>query len=160
MCVGGMTVIFCAPTIPLRRRKRSKGSSEMPLPAYGVLVGTLNHFTREDPNNYGSWYHGKMYVDTPAGQYEGAVDVSTPSGIKVQYRLVRHLSRPALSSTLALPLGWSPLTSTRLSGAIDDVRSPFLGVGRAANYFGFWLFRRDSLIGRFLRWVESLRNPW
>jgi hypothetical protein len=69
----------------------------MPLPAYGVLVGTLNHFTREDPNNSGSWYYGKLYVDTPAGQYEGAVDVSTPSGIKVQYRLVRHLSRPALS---------------------------------------------------------------
>ena len=55
----------------------------MPLPAYGVLIGTLNHFTREDPNNYGSWYHGKLYVDTPCGQYEGAVDVSTPSGIKV-----------------------------------------------------------------------------
>jgi hypothetical protein len=99
-------------------------------------------------------------VDTPAGQYEGAVDVSTPSGIKVQYRLVRHLSRPALASMLTLPLGWSPLASTRLSGAIDDARSPFFGVGMAASHFGFWLFRRDSLVGRFLRWLEGLRNPW
>ena len=30
----------------------------------------------------------------------------------------------------------------------------------AASYFGFWLFRRDSLVGRFLRWLEGLRNPW
>ena len=127
----------------------------MPLPAYGVLIGTLNHFTREDPT-LGSYSHGKLYVDTPAGQYEGAVDVSTPSGIKVQYRLVRHLSRPALASALALPLGWSPLASTRFSGAIDYVRSPFVGVGMAASYFGFWLFRRNSLIGRFLRWLEGL----
>ena len=132
----------------------------MPLPAYGVLIGTLNHFTREDPNTSGSWYHGTLHVDAPAGQYAGAVDVSTPSGLRVQYRIVRHLSRPALSSTLALPLGWSPLASTRLSGALDYVRSPLFGAGPAARYFGFWLFRRDSLIGRLLRWLESLRNPW
>ena len=39
----------------------------MPLPSYGVLIGTLNHFVREDPNNFGSWYHGKLYIDTPNG---------------------------------------------------------------------------------------------
>jgi hypothetical protein len=32
----------------------------MPLPSYGVLVGTLIRFAREDPNNFGSWYHGKL----------------------------------------------------------------------------------------------------
>jgi Uncharacterized conserved protein (DUF2278) len=132
----------------------------MPLPAYGVLIGTLNHFTRDNLTPTGSFRHGTLHVDTPAGQYEGAVDVSTPSGIKMQYRVVRHLSRPALSATLALPLGWSPLASTRFSGAIDYVRSPLLGAGPAARYSGFWLFRRDWLIGRFLRWLESLRNPW
>ena len=104
----------------------------MALPAYGVLIGTLNHFTREGPNSSGSYSHGKLYADTPAGQYEAAVDVSTPSSIKVQYRLVRHLSRPALASALALPLGWSPLPSTRFSGAIDYVRSSIIGVGMAA----------------------------
>jgi hypothetical protein len=151
MCDDGL--IAALPTEP-------KGTSEMPLPAYGVLIGTLNHFTREDPNNYGSWYHGKLYVDTPGGQYEGAVDVSTPSGVKVQYRVVRHLGRRALSSILALPPGWSPLATTRSSSAIDYLRSPLFGAGTASRYFGFWLFRRDSLIGRFLRWLEALRNPW
>ncbi len=44
----------------------------MPLPAYGVLIGTLSHFTREDPTSTTAYSHGKLYVDTPAGQYEGA----------------------------------------------------------------------------------------
>jgi hypothetical protein len=132
----------------------------MPLPAYGVLIGTLNHFTREDPNTLGSWYHGKLYVDTPGGQYEATVDVSTPTGVKTQYRIVRRLSGPILRPILALPLGWSPLASTRYSGAIDYIRSPLFGAGPASRYFGFWLFRRESLIGRLLRWLEALRNPW
>ncbi len=132
----------------------------MPLPAYGVLIGTLNHFTREDPTHVGSWYHGKLFVDTPNGTYEGAVDVATPSGVKVQYRLVRRLSHLAMTPLLSLPSGWHALTSTRSSGALDYVRSPLFGAGPASRYFGFWLFRRDSLIGRFLRWLETLRTPW
>ncbi|GIG60059.1 hypothetical protein Lfu02_44310 [Longispora fulva] len=102
----------------------------MALAAYGVLVGTLNRFAREDPNNFGSWYHGKMYVQAPAGEYECAVDVSTPSGIPVQYREVRGLD-PALFATVhALAPGWHPLASTPTSGAIDYLRDPLLR-GRA-----------------------------
>jgi hypothetical protein len=134
--------------------------SEMPLPAYGVLVGTLNHFTREDPTPSGVYAHGKLYVDTPAGQYESAVDVATPSGVKVQYRLIRGLNHHAFTPILGLQAGWQQLAPTRSSGALDYIRSPFSGAGMPARYFGFWLFRQDSLIGRFLRWLESLRNPW
>lgn len=53
----------------------------MPLADYGVLIGTLISFVREDPTDFGSWYHGKMTIQTPQGQYECAVDVSTPSGV-------------------------------------------------------------------------------
>jgi uncharacterized protein DUF2278 len=132
----------------------------MPLPAYGVLVGTLNHFTRDDPAPTGVFTHGTLHVDTPAGEYAGAVDVSAPSGIKVQYRLIRGLNHLALTPILGLQPGWQPLTPTRASGALDYVRSPFSGNRAPARSFGFWLFRRESLIGRFLRWLESLRNPW
>jgi hypothetical protein len=59
-----------------------------------------------------------------------------------------------------LQSGWQPLAPTRSSGALDYIRSSFSGAGMPARYFGFWLFRQDSLIGRFLRWLESLRNPW
>ncbi|MFL5615266.1 MAG: DUF2278 family protein [Gemmatimonadaceae bacterium] len=97
----------------------------MPLASYGVLVGSLNHFSREDPNNFGSWYHGKLYVDTPAGQYECAVDVSTPSGIQVQYRVVHNLN-PNQFAALALTDGWHALVSSSSSGALDYIRSPML----------------------------------
>jgi hypothetical protein len=132
----------------------------MPLPAYGVLIGTLHHFTRDDPTPTGSWYHGTLVVDTPTGPATAVVTVATPSGVSVHYRLVRRLSHLALTPLLALPAGWHALASTRASGALDYARSPLFGATLPARYLGFWLFRRDSLIGRFLRWVETLRNPW
>src|SRR4051794_3928290 len=98
----------------------------VPLPTYGVLLGTLNRFAREDPNNFGSWYHGKMYVDAPAGQYECAVDVSTPSGIRVEYRVVRNLDATLFAPVRALSDGWHLLDRTASSGAIDYVRSRLL----------------------------------
>lgn len=97
----------------------------MALPNYGVLVGTLNRFTREDPNDFGSWYHGKMYLQAPAGEYECVVDVSTPSGVPVQYREVRNLDRKLFTLT-NLGNGWHLLARTPTSGALDYVRSPVL----------------------------------
>jgi len=130
----------------------------MPLPAYGVLIGTLNRFTREDPNNFGSWYHGKIYVDTPAGTYECAVDVSTPAGIKVQYRVINGLSSAAFANDAALPAGWHPLQSTSSSGAIDYVRSDMFRVrigcvGTMLTWFGEFL--RRIFEGLVNRWVDS-----
>jgi hypothetical protein len=62
----------------------------MPLSnGYGVAVGTFVSFAREDPTHFGSWYHGRLRISTPAGTYEAALDVDTPSGIGVSYRLVR-----------------------------------------------------------------------
>ena len=43
----------------------------MPLDhGYGVAIGTFASFTREDPSDFGHWYHGKLRIDTPSGQYE------------------------------------------------------------------------------------------
>ena len=59
----------------------------MPLDhGYGVAIGTFASFTREDPSDFGHWYHGKLRIDTPSGQYEAALDVDTPSGVGVSYR--------------------------------------------------------------------------
>ena len=98
----------------------------MPLASYGVLAGRLVRFAREDPDDFGSWYHGKMYVAAPAGEYEGAVDVSTPSGIPVEYREMRYLDADLFAATAALPDGWHLLDSTQSSGALDYLRSPLL----------------------------------
>jgi len=132
----------------------------MPLPAYGVVVGTLSHVTRDEPTPAGLWSRSILHLDTPSGQFTGTVDSTTLDGVRSQYRVVRHLNHRALAPILRLPAGWQPLASTRSSGALDYVRSPLFGAGLASRYFGFWLFRRDSLIGRFLRWLEGLQTPW
>jgi uncharacterized protein DUF2278 len=122
----------------------------MPLPAYGVLIGTLVRFARENPNNFGSWYHGKLYIAAPAGQYEGAVDVSTPSGIKVQYRFVDALDSALFQPISSLPNGWHLLATTPTSGALDYVRSPLLRgpSGCVAAILAIFGVRTDN-------WVDS-----
>lgn len=83
----------------------------MALSSYGVLIGTLNDFARDDPNNLGSWYHGKLYVDAPAGRSQCAVDVSTPSNIQVRYCVVQNLNPNRFSVISSVADGWHLLAS-------------------------------------------------
>ena len=83
----------------------------MPLSRYGVLIGTLTRFAREDPNDFGSWYHGKLYIQAPLGEYECAVDVSTPSGIP-SAAAIRAVISPAMRS-LSVPRGTSASVPAR-----------------------------------------------
>jgi hypothetical protein len=53
----------------------------MPLPRYGVVIGTLIRFYRDPPDNFGHWYHGHIEVDTPSGLWTSALDVDTPTGL-------------------------------------------------------------------------------
>jgi hypothetical protein len=39
----------------------------MPLPNYGVAIGSYASFARDAPDQYGRWYHGHLTIDTPAG---------------------------------------------------------------------------------------------
>ena len=119
----------------------------MPLDhGYGVAIGTFVSFTREDPSSFGTWYHGKLRIDTPAGQYEAALDVDTPSGIGVSYRVVDDLTAQDIPLLAALANGFTSLASTEASGALDYVRSPIL---------------RDGWMVRQLRWrIGGLRTRW
>jgi hypothetical protein len=83
----------------------------------------LGRFTREDPNHYGSWYHGIIYLNTPQGEYQCAVDVSTPSGVKVQYQVLHRLETVTFA-LMALSDGYHHLDSSPNSGAIDFLHSP------------------------------------
>lgn len=127
----------------------------MPLPAYGVLIGTLNRFTREDRNNFGSWYHGKIYVDAPNGQYECAVDVSTPTGITVQFREIHGLDRNLFAPILALTSGWHLLARTSQSGALDYIRSPLFQIR-----IGCMTLIPSPLLSLLVRILEALLSRW
>jgi hypothetical protein len=124
----------------------------MPLDhGYGVAIGTFASFAREDPTNFGTWYHGKLRIDTPTGQYEAALDVDTPSGVGVSYRIVDDLTTQDIAILAALPSGFSSLARTSTSGALDYVRSPAL---------------QDRWVIRRIRWwigalrARRLPEPW
>ncbi len=109
---------------------------------YGVAIGTFASFTREDPSAFGHWYHGKLRINTPAGQYEAALDVDTPSGIGVSYRLVTDLTTASIPILAGLGDGFTPLASTSTSGALDYVRSPILRDGWVVTRLRQWLVAR------------------
>lgn len=115
---------------------------------YGVAIGTFASFTREDPSDFGTWYHGKLRINTPAGQYEAALDVDTPSGVGVSYRVVDDLSTQDIPVLAALANGFTALASTPTSGALDYVRSPILRDG--------WMVRQ---LRWRIGWLKARRQP-
>ncbi|HWW75224.1 MAG TPA: DUF2278 family protein [Pyrinomonadaceae bacterium] len=102
----------------------------MPLPQYGLLVGSFNRFDRDDPNNFGSFFHGHIFVDAPPPgggaqiTYRCAVDVKLPNGI-VEYLKIK-IKREDIENILAFTNGYRDLARTATSGAIDYVRSSFI----------------------------------
>jgi uncharacterized protein DUF2278 len=95
----------------------------MPLPAYGVAIGTYVSFARDPQDQYGRWYHGHLTIATPAGEYQSALDVDTPSGLGVSYRLSYGLDPSAFQTVAALPNGFHTLAPNPTSGALDYLRS-------------------------------------
>src|SRR3954452_4850207 len=102
-------------------------SRPMPLSRYGVVIGRLKGFRRDDAIDFGNYYHFKMYVGTPEGDYECAIDFASPYEIEVRYRVVRNLDRSLLAPILSLPPGYHLLANTPDSGALDFIRSPLFG---------------------------------
>jgi Uncharacterized conserved protein len=111
----------------------------MPLPDYGVLCGTFNRFEKEADNDFGNWFHGFIYVNTPGGVYECAVDVNSPTG-QFEYMMLGGLDPTMFTNISSLSDGYHELARTPASGAIDYVRSPFVNQAKGclALILGFW----------------------
>jgi len=111
---------------------------------YGVAIGTFVSFTRDDPDDFGRWFHGNLTIATPAGQYQSALDVDTPSGAGVSYRIVTGLTSSDLQGLDGLGAGFQPLVSTPTSGALDYLRTPLLrgplAVHRLRRLGPTWLY--------------------
>lgn len=99
----------------------------MPLDnGYGVLIGTLQDYYRDPPDDFGRYYHGNLLVRAPAGNYKCAIDVdpkNMPDGI--QWRRVRIRAKD-LATITSLPEGWHNLALTEHSAALDYIRSKAL----------------------------------
>jgi hypothetical protein len=93
---------------------------------YGVLLGTLEEFKRDDPNDFGRFMHGVLTVGAGGHRFRCAVDVDTHnSTIQVHWR-VHPLRVGEWAPLLALADGWHPLNSEPASGAVDYIRDPRL----------------------------------
>lgn len=101
----------------------------MPLPQYGVAVGTFVDFSRDPQHNFGSWYHGHVTIDAAGVQWKSALDVDAPVAVGVAYRLVTGLTQADLGPVGSLSPGWTGLSHTSASGALDYLRSSVLQNG-------------------------------
>jgi hypothetical protein len=121
---------------------------------YGVVIGTKHDYYRDDPDNFGRYYHGNLEVSTPAGIYRCAIDVdpkSMPDGI--QWRVVR-IRASMFANVAGLADGWHALQSVQGSGALDYIRAPVLHppfLFTKIPYRGIFYF-----VLRWLRW----NPPW
>lgn len=98
----------------------------MPVQDYGVVVGTFDHFDKDDANHYGNFYHGHIFVRAGVNTlYNVAVDVKYPGGT-VEYFTPASLDAAKFANRAALSDGFHPLAPNATSGAIDYVRDPLI----------------------------------
>lgn len=106
---------------------------------YGLVIGTKHDYFRDDPDDFGRYYHGNLVISAPAGLYKCAIDVdpkSMPDGI--QWRTVK-LRTSDFANIAALGNGWHALPSGPGTGALDYIRDPVLhppGVIKKVRYRG------------------------
>jgi hypothetical protein len=128
----------------------------MPLAGYGLVIGTFDHFTRDSSQQgqYGKYYHGHIYLQTPAGIAECAVDVSTPEGMPVDY-LVASLAEKRLKTITKLSDGPHTLTSDKKSGALDYVRAKYL---KASDEDDFQRAKADATLDELEAMLEKSKR--
>lgn len=97
----------------------------MPISGYGVLLGAKIGYHRDQPNNFGKYFHGHITVGTPGGTFETAIDVDSQPPKKVLWKIV-HLRPNEWKQIFDLPDGYHALASTPQSGATDYLRDPRL----------------------------------
>lgn len=121
---------------------------------YGLVIGTKLNYFRDDPDDFGRYYHGNLVVDTSQGAYHCAIDVdpkNMPDGI--EWRIVT-LKPSAMDQFRQMPNGWHALASNDTSGALDYIRSSVLHPP-----LGVVFVRYDSCLSRFLEFIRW-NPPW
>ncbi|MEA2573201.1 MAG: hypothetical protein QOH93_499 [Chloroflexia bacterium] len=136
----------------------------MPLSNYGVVIGTLDHFERDSQDNFGKYFHGHVYLNTPTGIWEAAVDVSVPATQKIQYRVGTKLKKSLFANVSSRPNGFYLLASNPTSGALDYPRSPFLGMNVRVRVpllqARFLQNTSASILARLFSYTAFAYNKW
>jgi hypothetical protein len=121
---------------------------------YGLVIGSKVDYFRDDPDNFGRYYHGNLIVGTPQGNYRCAIDVdpkNMPNGI--EWRVV-GLRASDMAPFSQMANGWHSLVSNAQSGALDYIRSAVLHPP-----LGVVFVRNDSCCALFLNFIRW-NPPW
>ena len=115
----------------------------MALDEYGVAIGDFVQFSRDDPDNFGRYYHGHITIRiSPTQTIESAVDVNKPDG-GVQYFHPTKLDPSKFNPVSGMADGYHQLARNSSSGALDYKRNALISepLGCAALFFQFlnWL---------------------
>lgn len=95
----------------------------MPLSdGYGVVIGTVARHHIDPPDSEGLWPHYHIFVDTPAGEYDCAINLKSRTETKIEYRDFRNLDLARFNAIRNLPDGFHSLSSNSSSGALDFIR--------------------------------------
>ncbi|NOQ28166.1 MAG: DUF2278 family protein [Bacteroidales bacterium] len=117
----------------------------MPLnDGYGVVLGTVDSYYRDDPDNFGKYYHEHIIVQTNNGNYQCAIDVdSKNSAVGVEWRTVT-LKTSELNNIISLGGGFHNLASNSASGAIDYIRSEMFKTRMGCAYLIYKLLGKSK----------------
>ena len=129
----------------------------MPLTdGYGVLIGTISNYYRDNPDDFGRYFHGNLVISAPAGSYRCAIDVdSKQSNTGVEWRTVA-LQADEIASVIASGPGYRPLSNDASSGAIDYIRSPAFSARVGCLALLRLLMRRQFFIAEIWKRGTSL----
>jgi hypothetical protein len=132
----------------------------MPFTQYGVLSGILTSHVRDDPDEFGRWWHVNLRVRSGAREFKVAVDVdSSNSATGVQWKTVRTTSAK-LGWPTPPPPAFTRLVSAPTTGAIDVIRHPALRVIGIRQFLQRLFRARDAVAAeRSGFWIPMLR-PW
>jgi hypothetical protein len=124
----------------------------MALGNYGVVIGAFDHFTRDDPNNFGQYFHGHIFVRVPAPGggtmlFECACDVNTPTGV-IEYFHIPRLDPDKFLVVPGLADGHHFLPTLQdnmapTSGALDYIRNPLISLPMGC--LAIWYFILNGL---------------
>jgi hypothetical protein len=112
--------------------------ASMALDEYGVAIGNYVRFTRDNPDNFGHYFHGHITIGVPGGQIESAIDVNKPNG-GVQYFHPTKLDAAKFNPVSGMADGYHQLARNASSGALDYKRNPLISepLGCGALFFVF-----------------------
>ncbi len=103
----------------------------MPLDEYGVAIGSFLSSARNNPDNYGRYFHGHITIAVPANggiiNFQSAIDVNKPDG-GVQYFHPVNLDPSKFLPIGQMGDGYHILARNASSGALDYKRNPLISL--------------------------------